>query len=333
MEIGVAVLCNSSIPETIRFSKSVEDAGYYQLWIADGTPSPGFRDPTVCLTTIGMNTFSIRIGTQLLNPYTLHPAKMATLSASLMEAINRPFDLGIGVGGSLTLGPIGALMWDRPIRAMRETVKILQLLQNSSPIKYKGELFSALETHLDPLPAYPFRIFMGAQGPKMLQLAGEIADGILLTCPMPYVKATLNEIKKGLKKSHRTFNDIYICNYIATNIHTPGNNGNTLALRKTVSYLASDTSDQIHEACGLSIDAVHQIRDALHSQTKNPEQYLTDEILNAFSVQGTPKECFKIFEHQNKMGINQIIIGAPYGNNPIQALQYLAVHQLKKSDS
>ncbi|MHA1713735.1 MAG: LLM class flavin-dependent oxidoreductase [Candidatus Ranarchaeia archaeon] len=328
MKLGVAILTNQEISDIIEMASSAENAGFHHLWIPDGSPAPQFRDPCISLTAIALNTNSIRLGTQLLVPYTIHPARLAVIGAGIAEISKRPFTLGIGVGGSLTLKPLGLPMWNRPLQAMRETFQILRLLFQGETIDFEGKVFNAKKARLEPVPQSRVKFFMGAQSPKMLRLAGEIADGVLLTSPIPYLPTAISEIKRGTEKANRKLSELTICNYMATNVHGRQDRGDEEGLHRTIAFLVADTSDRVHEKSGFSLEIVSKIKQSYRNGEKNSHRYLTDEILAGFSIQGRPEECWEQIYTQEKMGVRQVIIGAPYGRLPIASLKLLNPKEL-----
>ena len=329
IQLGLAILNNQPISNVIEMAVAAEESGFDQVWIPDGSPAPEFRDPIVSLTAVAMQTKTIGLGTQILVPYIIHPLRMGVIASGIVELTGRPFNLGIGVGGSLTLKPLGLKMWDRPLQTIRETFSILRGFLSKDQVNFSGEIFKAVKAELAPKSPAPIKVFLGAQGPKMLQLSGQIADGVLLTAPLPYLPTAINHLKEGAESVGRRLEDLTICNYMATNVHSPNDAGNEEALRNTITFLVADTSDKVHQICGFSLDDVHRIRNAYENRDPNASRFLMDELLQAFAIDSTSDECWKQIQKQEEYGVTHLTVGAPYGKHPPTAIRLLASHRSK----
>lgn len=165
-----------------RLAAEAESAGVDSVWVAE---TPLARDAFVSLAAIAAATERVELGTAVVNPYSRHPAQLASAFATLDEVSAGRAVAGVGVGVRDQLARLGYDV-SRPLRAARESVEMLRGLLARETVTIAGEKFSIEDGRLGfrpPRPSIP--IYMAATGPKMCALAGEIADGIYLPCATP----------------------------------------------------------------------------------------------------------------------------------------------------
>jgi 5,10-methylenetetrahydromethanopterin reductase len=131
------------------------------------------------LAAVALATERIHVGTGILNPYTIHPAEMAMLAATMDELSGNRFLLGLAAGAGDFLEWVG-IEQTRPLATMRETMTAIRRLLQGERVQMEGQFLRWREEaylRFDPPRVTP--IYLGAMGPKMLTLAGEVADGVL----------------------------------------------------------------------------------------------------------------------------------------------------------
>ncbi|MGE0505166.1 MAG: LLM class flavin-dependent oxidoreductase, partial [Solirubrobacterales bacterium] len=160
-----------------RLARAAEEAGVDSVWVAE---TPLARDAFVALAAIAAETERVELGTAVVNPYTRHPAQLASAFATLDEVSGGRAVCGVGVGVRDQLARLGYDV-SRPLRAARESVEMLRELLARETVTREGEKFSIEGGRLGFRPQRPsIPIYLAATGPKMCALAGEIADGIYL---------------------------------------------------------------------------------------------------------------------------------------------------------
>jgi len=138
-------------------------------------------------------------------------------------------------------------------------------------------------------------VYLGVIGPKMLQLAGEIADGVLLTAGATpeYIRFALENIRIGAERAGRNFKEIDIACLIILSISENINEAKA-AIKRVVAHLVTlPQFDPILKASGLQDNAaVISIREAgRKGEMEKASQYVNDELMEVLTIFGTPKEC------------------------------------------
>jgi F420-dependent oxidoreductase-like protein len=174
-------------PERGRYSSKVdrmradarwaEDAGLSSIW----TPQiPDEFDALTAATLLGAETSRIEIGTAVVPIQTRHPVALVQQALSTQAVLGGRLTLGLGVSHHWIVDDMLGLPYDRPLAQMRATLDVLdQGLVGVGPIDVENEHFR-IHNPIDITDITPTPVLLAALGPKMLQLAGERADGTIL---------------------------------------------------------------------------------------------------------------------------------------------------------
>ena len=180
--------------EIARRAQMAEAAGLATLWFANHLFQ---RDPMVQATVALGATARIGAGLMAMSPLGLHPVQTAMTAASLDEHFSGRAILSLGLGAPADFAAAG-IARPRPLATMREAMAVNRGLLAGEAVNHAGEVFSLsgrrLETGGRPVP-----LVLAASGPGMLRLAGEVADGVLLSgaASLPFVAASLARVAEG----------------------------------------------------------------------------------------------------------------------------------------
>jgi len=181
-------------------ARACEQLGYDSVWVTHGLG----RDSFLVLAAYGAVTTRIGLGNGVVPIYPRHPVAMAQAALTLNEMTAGRFRLGIGVSHAASMEDMLGLRVVEPLAAMREYVAVLRgALGEGSD--FSGRHYRARWAMAVPRrpPAPP--IYLAALSAKMLELAGEIADGVVLwLCPPRYVReVALPAIARGRRRAGR----------------------------------------------------------------------------------------------------------------------------------
>ncbi len=163
------------------YAIQAENGGFSNLWITDHYAN---RNVYVTLAAAAIYTNKITIGTGVTNPYMVNPVVTAQAISTLNDLAQDRVVLGIGAGDKTTLEAMGVDM-QKPLAAVAETVDIFRKMTNGENVAYKGEVFKTAGAKFLFKPKSGIPVYIGAQGPKMLELAGKIGDGVLINASHP----------------------------------------------------------------------------------------------------------------------------------------------------
>jgi 5,10-methylenetetrahydromethanopterin reductase len=291
-------------PRIEEIAGIIEANGFDNLWVPDESPAPPYTDVFVNMCVAIQATKTMKVGSALCNPYTRHPALTAVAMATLNQLAPGRIITGIGPGGSLPLNPLGIKMWDKPLRTIRETFTILRGMYAGKTVTMEGEVLQAVNCRLkEKIKELP--IYLGARGPKMLTLAGELSDGVLMTFPLDRIDYALTNIRAGIKKANRKLDEIEIVNETMISVA----NTREKAVEEAKSLLCNfvpylPDKDLVHR--GINLDEVNAVRDALKKSIFEATKKITAKMVEEYAIVGTPDECADQIEKWRQSGINQL---------------------------
>lgn len=197
-----------TLGESISRAQAAERLGYESVWT---TQLPDARDGSLVLAAYAARTERVQIGTAVLPIYTRHPTAMVQMAATLDELSGGRFILGMGISHKVTVEGMWDLKLESPVRAMREYVDIVRTSLRDGGCSIDGRYFSARWRYSGPRRA-DLPIMISALNPRMLELAGEIADGVVLyMCPPGYIEQqVVPAVRAGRDKAGKSLDGFEI---------------------------------------------------------------------------------------------------------------------------
>lgn len=310
MNFGLNLAGFSPALETARLSKTAESQGFNHVWIADENPSSLCRDVIVNVTTVALKTRKIKIGTGVCNFYTRHAALLAVFASSIDELAPGRFALGVGPGGDMPLRPLGIKMWEKPLATVREGIEVVNRVLSGETVECRGEMVKVNGVKLNFLPKSRIPIYLAARSPKFMQMIGEKADGSLLNTPFHYINDAMAMIREGAEKAKRRIEEIDVGNILPFAVGREAKR----KVKYLTTFMSAFTSDPVHEKLGTKLERIDAIRESLgKGQTDKASSFMTEEMIDEFSVAGTPDHCLERVEDFFKAGVNQMIFVIPEG--------------------
>ncbi|MFJ3772334.1 TIGR03564 family F420-dependent LLM class oxidoreductase [Streptomyces sp. NPDC090075] len=159
----------------VEQAKDAEKGGFSSVWY----DSTVLGDPLAAMAVAGRETSTIELGTAVLQTYPCHPLLQANRAASVAEAMGRPgFTLGIGPSHEPVVSGMYGLPYDRPGHNTEEYLRILTGLLRREPVTFEGSEWTARGARVETRQPVP--VLLAALGPRLLRVAGELADGVVL---------------------------------------------------------------------------------------------------------------------------------------------------------
>ena len=311
MKFGIEFVPQIPLDELVRLVKIAEDVGFEYAWITDHYNNKNVYET---LALIAANTETIKMGPGVTNPYVRSPAISASAIATIDEISNGRATFGIGPGDKATFDALG-IAWEKPVSTIKAAIADINTLLDGGKTEAGAALGGAKKVQ-DAIP-----IYMGAQGPKMLETAGEIADGVLINASNPKdYEAAMPMIKKGIGDQAKDFD---VAAYTATSIG-PDSDAAKNAAKIVVAFIAAGSPPQVIERHGLPEGFNTQMGEFLaQGNFGGAIGAVTPEALDAFSVCGTPDEFIPKIEALADMGVTQYVAGSPVGKNVEESIKLL----------
>ncbi|MBK8026827.1 MAG: LLM class flavin-dependent oxidoreductase [Chloroflexi bacterium] len=312
---------NNDLPVAsyVEMVQAAEAAGFDQFWVSHDL---FLRSAPVILTACALATSRIEIGTCIVNPYTLNPAEIAMMAATLDEVSGGRFNLGISAGAGEFMKWIG-LEQTKPVAAVRESIAAINRLLSGEAAATDGAF---LHWNDQAYMRFPARrrvpIYIGAMSPNMLRLIGEVADGGLpLLFPPEHYETVLPYIQQGAASSGRSVEevDVAACVWCSVGDDRPAAED---ALREKIAYYGHALSPLIWERLGLARTDFDGIEQAMmvERDTEKAKALVTPAMLN-IGIVGTTRELIERLESLVALGVKHLSFGPPLGTVPLEAVR------------
>lgn len=289
-------------PDALRAMVSAADhGGAATAWLASHLFQ---REPiaTAAMTLAGTSNISIAL--MAMSPYSVHPLYATMAAATLDEYFPGRVKLCFGVGAPRDLEAAG-LKAEHPIGTMREAIGVARALLSGEAIDFKGERFQVAGRRLAN-GARDIPIFLAASGPQMLELAGAVADGVLISAATSpaFVRWTLDLVRKGEETAGRKIQKTGLVYVSVDDNEKVARN----RLRRTLGFIlrgghharnlemAGTQLDQKALAAAYAADNW----DAVHA-------LVTDDVVTRHSASGTPDQVRAAFAAYEDVGIDEIV--------------------------
>ena len=283
------------IREGMAYAQYAEARGFEAVWQAE---SRLVRDAIVPMAAFAAVTERIKVGSGVINNWTRNIGLLAATFLTLDDLAPNRIICGIGAWWDPLARNVG-IERKKPLKAMRETIEVMKRLLRMERVSYHGEFHHVEGIELDVVhgrrePRH-VPIFIGATGDAMLELAGEIADGVVLNYCVPpeYNDRALERLEAGARKAGRRVEQIDRPQLIVCSVSSD----HAAAVQASKELLTQYLAQQPHiaQASGTSAAIVDKIQSILgwpatKEQIHAAMQYVPDELIERITASGTAGE-------------------------------------------
>ena len=195
-------------------AREAETRGYRTAWVGEASGA----EAIVLSTLIATHTTTIKIANGVIPVQTRTPIVYGQAAATLGHLAPGRFALGLGLSSEIIVGQWHGLPFAPSIQQMREAVQIIRMTAAGERVNFEGKFYRLKNFRLAIPAASPApRIYLAALGPRMCELAGEVADGVLLNwLPPSAMAASVANVEAGAKRVGRSLSDIDVAVYVRT---------------------------------------------------------------------------------------------------------------------
>jgi 5,10-methylenetetrahydromethanopterin reductase len=303
----------------LDYARYAEEKGFEAVWQAE---SRLVRDAIVPMAAYAAVTNKIKVGSGVINNWTRNIGLLAATFLTLDDLAPNRIICGIGAWWDPLAKNVG-IERRKPLVAMRETVTVLRKLLNMERVTFHGEFHRVDGIELDVVHGRReprnVPIMIGATGDQMLEMTGEIADGVVLNYCVPpeYNDNALEWIEKGLKKSGRKMDDFDRPQLVVCSVDPDHDKAIDTTKMLLCQYLAQQP--HIAKASGVSQDVITQIQailgwPATKEQINKAKHLVPNDLVHRITASGTPDEARAKVDEYRKRGATCPIL-YPVGGN------------------
>ncbi len=295
------------IREGMAYAQYAEQRGFEAVWQAE---SRLVRDAIVPMAAFAAVTSRMKVGSGVINNWTRNIGLLAATFLTLDDLAPNRIICGIGAWWDPLAKNVG-IERKKPLKAMRETVEVLKRLLNMERVTFHGEFHHVDGIELDVVHGRReprnVPVYIGATQMGMMELAGEIADGVVLNYCVPpaYNHEALKHIEIGAKKAGRNLDDIDRPQLIVCSI----DHDHQLAVQAAKELITQYLAQQPHiaQASGTPPETVKKVQTILgwpatKEQIHEAMQFVPDELIEHITASGTPGEVRAKVEEYNRNG-------------------------------
>lgn len=311
MKAGLALWLERPLPQCAELAAVAESVGFSEIWLPDHY---FLRDSYAGHALMARRTSRIRFGTAVASPLLRHPALLASSVATVDELSGGRAILGMGVGGWEFPAQLGIPI-RRPLRVVREAVEVVRALWSGEG-EVRGEVFTAAGARLgwQARPGIP--VYVGARGPRMLELAGQIGDGAITHgITSRYLEFCMARLSDGVARGGLRPDGCELVPMFEVEL---GEDPRAAVdrLRPLSAIMAGgEYAEELIEVFGLDPDEALRLRSAVRAGEPGLGRYVTDQMVASFSVAGTPEHLADRVAEMASHGVRHVICtlrGDPY---------------------
>jgi 5,10-methylenetetrahydromethanopterin reductase len=313
------------IRQELELARYMEERGFSEIWQGDNRLA---RDCIVLMSAFLTHTNRLRVGSGVLPIWTRNAAVIAASFSTLWELGGRVDDrgrvmLGLGAWWQPIAGRVGVDL-RQPLQAMRENIEAIRQLFSMQEVTYHGEFVHLEHVSLDVVwgdrSPRDIPIYIGATGDKMLELAGEICDGVCLNygVSVDYIRRAIALVEKGAQKAGKTLQDLDLPELIVCSLSDEDPQAALHEGKKLAAYYFA-TEPHIMKASGVSEEIAEQAK-ALMSWPATEADYerasavIPEDLVRNIMAVGTADECRAKVQEYVSAGVTCPILYPLRGN-------------------
>lgn len=284
------------IRQGMEFARQAEAAGFEAVWQAE---SRLVREATVPMAAYAAVTERIKVGSGVVSLWTRNVGLLAATFSTLDDLAPGRVMLGLGAWWEPLASKVGVDR-RRPLRAMREVVDVTRRLLAMERVTFHGDYVNVTDVEIDvvhgPRGPRPVPIYVGATGMKMLELAGEIGDGVVLNYMVSplYNRRAMESITAGAERAGRSVADVDRPQLVVCSLDPD----RSVALDRARELLTQYLGQQPHimKASGVSQDLIDEIGRVLtwpatRRQIEKAMALVPDDVVQMITASGSADEC------------------------------------------
>jgi probable F420-dependent oxidoreductase len=234
---------------------------------------------------------------------------MAAGAGSVAQLAPGRFVLGLGASSETIVARWGGVPFERPLRRMRETTALVRAMLTEPKVTYEGKTVRTQGFRLVARPPAPVPIYLGALMPPMLELAGEVADGIVLNLmPVDAVPRMLEHVHIGAERAGRDARELEIVCRFQTVVTDDETGARGMVRHMLGPYFATAVYNRFAAWCGFA-DESRAILEAWNAKDRAANlAAVTDEMIDRIAIIGSVDECRRRLAAFHQAGVTTPMI-------------------------
>ena len=303
-KFSVELVPRDPLWKTALMAMIAEGLGFDGLWMSDHFFN---RNVFIALSEAARRTRRLILGPSVVNPYIHHPVTIAQIMTTLNDMAGDRFRLAVGAGDKLSLARLG-IERRNPVEEVSFFVERLRKIFSEGP-------------RLEMPPVKRLPIFLGAQGPRMMRLAAQIGDGVLVNWSNLEM---IREAKENVRDALTGGRDFVMAVHLIVSIHEDAGKARKTAV-PFAAYLMAGSSPKYLERIGVSEELRGRVARCLETSDWEGLYQVSDgDWVDYFSIWGKPERLEDHIANIIELGYDEVVLGGPLGPRPYRALRWIS---------
>jgi 5,10-methylenetetrahydromethanopterin reductase len=262
--------------------------GYHSVWVPEGRG----RELGALLGAMARATTRVRLATGILPLYSRPPALVAMMAATLSDLSEGRFLLGVGAGHPAITEDGYGVPYRAPLCAAREFIGILRRALTGERVTARGRVFQIGLFQLESRPRHRVPIYLAALGPRMLHLAGEVADGVILNwCTPDHVRGAADAVRSAAVAAGRDPDAVRVACFARAVVTDRPDTAWKVLRRLAATYAAMPAYARAFEAAGFGAEMAAASAAWAAGGVEAAAAALGDEFVGGLAAVGPAAEC------------------------------------------
>jgi probable F420-dependent oxidoreductase len=294
------------LPEFPAIAREAESRGYRTAWVGEASGT----EAIVLSTLIATHTATMRIANGVIPVQTRTPIVYGQAAATLGLLAPGRFALGLGLSSEIIVGQWHGLPFRPSVQQMREAIQIIRTAAAGERVNFEGEFYRLKNFRLAiPAHAPAPRIYIAALGPRMCELAGEVADGVLLNwIPPSAVAASVRHVETGAKRANRSLADVDVSVYVRTCVTDERPAVREALARDITGYAIVNAYARFFEECGFAEEVEVVNRAWKAGDRAGAVKGISERVLDGLGAVGSAEACREQIAAFARAGVTPVVL-------------------------
>ena len=294
------------IAEFPGLAREAEARGYRTAWVGEAAG----LEAIALSTLIATHTRTLKIANGVIPVQIRTPVVYGQAAATLAHLAPGRFALGLGLSSEIIVGQWHGLPFAPSVQQMREAVQIIRMTTAGERVNFEGRFYRVKNFRLSvPAPSPAPGIYLAALGPRMCELAGEVADGVLLNwIPPSAVPASLRHVEAGAKRAGRSLADVDVAVYVRTCVTDEREAVREALARDITGYATVSVYARFFAACGFA-EEMETVNAAWKSGDRvGAVKGITSRVLDGLGAVGPAGFCHERIGAFAATGVTPVVV-------------------------
>lgn len=295
--------------DSVDLAQLAESRGYEMVWVPEGSG----RDSLTQLTYLACHTGAVKLATGILPVYYRTPMLTAMSAAGIGDLSQGRFVLGLGVGHRPSVEGTHGIPFRRPLTHMRETITLVRRLLDGEQVSHRGRVFDVGNASLGAAaPRQRVPIYVAALGPQMLELTGELADGVLLNWTASnYLEEAIRHLHRGAEKAGRDPSEIDVAGYVRVAVSDNPDAARVSLQGQIARYASNPFYNNFFKGMGFGKEMSAAEEAIRKGDIEEAARAISPEMQDQVAVVGNAEQCRSEIEMRRSRGLNLPVV-APF---------------------